>query len=167
MILACTHQSHLDPIFYTAPLGRNVGYVARSTLFRNPWFGRLIRALGAVSFDREAPGPAELKGIAAALRGGDALILFPEGTRSPDGEIGRLRPGVALLAKRSGVPVVPAAIEGTWSCWPRHRKIYRHGRVRLVYGEPFRFGPDHTRKGFLAELSARLAELRDRARALC
>jgi 1-acyl-sn-glycerol-3-phosphate acyltransferase len=165
-ILASTHQSHLDPILLTAALTRRVGYVARSTLFRNRLFGWLIRTLGSISFDREGGGTAELRAIVSALRSGRALIFFPEGTRSPDGEIGPLRPGIALLARRSGVPVVPVAVEGTHRCWPKGRRLFRPGRVRIVYGEPVTYSENMTKEEVLADLDSRLHALSGRARSM-
>ncbi|MHC4472016.1 MAG: lysophospholipid acyltransferase family protein, partial [Planctomycetota bacterium] len=136
VVLACTHQSHLDPVMYSAALPRTAMYVARKSLFRNRAFGLMIRGFGAVSLDRDATGAAEVRKILEVLEAGAALIVFPEGTRSPDGEIGRLKPGIALIAKRASAPVVPASVDGTFACWPRHRKLFRPGRVRIAYGEP-------------------------------
>ena len=101
--------------------------------------------------------------LRAGLRDGAALIFFPEGTRSKDGNIGKLRAGIALLARMSRVPVVPVAVEGTFQCWPRHRKIFRPGRVRVVYGEPVVYGRGTKRDEVLADLGERLYALRKRA----
>jgi len=162
-ILACTHQSHLDPVVVRAPVSRTIGYVARSTLFRNPAFAWIIRRLGAMPFERESAGAGDMKGVVDTLRGGAALVFFPEGTRTKDGSIGKLRAGIALLARMSRVPVIPVAVDGTFSCWPRHRKIFRPGRVRVVYGEPVVYGRGTKRDEVLADLSERLHALRQRA----
>lgn len=95
------------------------------------------------------------------------MIFFPEGTRSPDGELKALRPGIALLAKQAGVPVVPVAVEGTYACWPRRRKLFRPGRVRIVYGEPVVYGRKDRRNEILEDLTRRIAELAGRARQMC
>ena len=144
-----------------------MGYVARSTLFRNRWFAKLISYLGAMAFDRESGGAGELKGVIDALDEGHALIFFPEGTRTSDGEIQSLKPGIALLARRADVPVVPVAIEGTFQCWPRHRKLFRPGRVRIVYGEPVTYDRKMKKNELLEDLGGRLKALRDRALAMC
>ncbi len=163
-ILASTHESHLDPVMVTAPITtRRIGYVARSTLFGSTLFGWLIARMGARSFDREEGGSRELRGIVAALRDGDALVFFPEGTRSPDGRLGALKAGVAMLACRSGVPVVPIAVDGTHECWPRGRKWFRRGRVRVVYGDPVTYGAEIDRAEVLADLGGRLRALKERA----
>jgi 1-acyl-sn-glycerol-3-phosphate acyltransferase len=166
VILACTHESHLDPMVLGASLRRKIGFVGRSTLFRNPIFGWLIHSLGARSFDREGPGGSEVKGVIELLEQGEALVFFPEGTRSPDGELHPLKAGIALLARRAGVPVVPIAVDGTFKCWPRHRKLPGPGRIRIVCGEPVRYGP-RTKKGeLLSDLTERLASQKSRAREL-
>ncbi|MEN8148983.1 MAG: lysophospholipid acyltransferase family protein [Planctomycetota bacterium] len=166
VIVACTHQSHLDPWFLQACLTRRVRYVARSTLFRNPLFGGMLRGLGAIPFDREATTATAMKDLAARVKEGRALAMFPEGTRSKDGEIGRLRPGIALLIRRSKAPVVPAAVDGAFDCWPRQKKFFRPGRVRIVIGEPMTFARTEGREEVLGRLGERLVSLRDEARAL-
>jgi 1-acyl-sn-glycerol-3-phosphate acyltransferase len=165
-ILACMHQSLLDPPLIRVSLKRPTGFVARSTLFRSRLFAAAIRYLGALSFDREGVGSKGMREVLEVLRGGDALILFPEGTRSRDGGIGALKPGVALLARRSGVPVVPVGIAGTFECWPRHRKLPRPGRVRIVYGEPVTYGERQGRGEILEDLKNRLTGLAERARSM-
>jgi 1-acyl-sn-glycerol-3-phosphate acyltransferase len=166
LIVAATHQSHLDPVAVQAFLPRRLGYVARTTLFRNPAFAWMIRELGAVELDREAASAEGIKEIVEILSGGQALVFFPEGTRTSDGEIGPLKPGIALLAKKSGVPVVPVAIEGTYRCWPRQKKMFRPGKVRVVYGEPVVYGRTWKRGAIMDDLDRRLHELQARAREL-
>jgi 1-acyl-sn-glycerol-3-phosphate acyltransferase len=166
-ILACTHQSFLDPIMVAAPVNRVVKFVARSTLFAHRGFGRLIAVLGAMTFDRESGGTGELRQVLRALEGGHALVFFPEGTRSPDGEIGSMKAGVAVLASRSGATVVPVAVEGTFRCWPRSRKFFRPGRVRVVYGEPVRYDRTRDRDEVLRDLDGRIRAAWDVARSLC
>lgn len=166
VILACMHQSHLDPVLVRTPLSRAIGFVAKKSLFRIPGFAAMIRGLGAVELDRDAASPAGLREVVDLLRRGAALVFFPEGTRSPDGELSPLRPGIALLASRSGAPVVPVALDGAYDVWPRRRRLFRPGRIRVVYGEPATYSPDLGRDEILADLDRRLRALRDRARRL-
>jgi 1-acyl-sn-glycerol-3-phosphate acyltransferase len=70
------------------------------------------------------------------LKAGGIVTLFPEGTRSPDGELGQLKPGIAVLAARVGVPVVPAAVAGLHESWPRSRPVPVPHPVRIHYGPP-------------------------------
>jgi 1-acyl-sn-glycerol-3-phosphate acyltransferase len=166
IIVACTHQSHLDPWMLQACLTRRVAYVARSTLFKNPVFGAMLRGFGAIPFDRDAATATAMKDLAAEILDGEALAFFPEGTRSPDGEIGRIRPGIALLIRRTKVPVVPVAIDGAFDCWPRHRKVFKPGRVRIVVGEPITFPARAKRDEILGILRESLVALREEAREL-
>lgn len=166
VILASTHESHLDPMTIQAPLPRRIKYIARGTLFDNPAFGWFIRNLGAIAFDREGTTHGGLKLVIDELHRGEAVVYFPEGTRSRDGEIGRLRPGIALLARRAGVPVLPAGIDGTFGCWPRGKPIFKPGRIRIVFGEPVIYDAKAKRDEVLEDLERRLRVLKERARAL-
>ena len=166
VILACTHQSHLDPVMYSAAIPRRPRYVARKTLFGNRVFGLMIQGFGAISIDRDSTGAAEMRGIVETLDRGEAVIVFPEGTRTKDGEIGRLKAGIGLLAKRAGAPVVPAAVDGAFQCWPRHRKLFRPGRIRIQYGEPVTYGSESKRREVLLDLEARLRALHERAKVM-
>jgi 1-acyl-sn-glycerol-3-phosphate acyltransferase len=166
VIVASTHQSHLDPWLLQACLSRRVRYVARKTLFRNPLFAAMIRGLGAIPLDRDAATATAMKDLAEEVGRGEALALFPEGTRSRDGQIGKLRPGISLLIRRTKAPVVPVAVEGTYQCWPRHQKIFRPGRVRVVIGEPIRFDRRAGREEILVSLEERLRVLQDVARTM-
>ncbi len=107
-----------------------------------------------------------MRGILETLDRGEAVIVFPEGTRTKDGEIGRLKAGIGLLAKRAGAPVVPAAVDGAFQCWPRHRKIFRPGRIRIQYGEPVTYGSESKRSEVLLDLGARLRALHERAKVM-
>ena len=138
-IVACTHQSYLDPVVVGFTCPAPVRYFARRSLFRNPLFAALIRAYGAFAVERETADLGALRKALRFLRGGEAVLLFPEGTRTRDGRIGEVKPGVFLLAERAGVPVVPAVIEGAREIWPRKRKMPRFFLpLRILYGKPFR-----------------------------
>ena len=72
------------------------------------------------------------------LRSGRPLLMFPEGTRTRDGSLGRFSPGVGALAVRVGAPVLPACIEGAFRCWPRTRALPVPARTAVAFGEPIR-----------------------------
>ena len=135
-IIACSHQSFLDPIIVGFSSSRAVNYLARSTLFVNRLFGALIRSYGAMELEREEADVKALKKCVARLRRGEIVLLFPEGTRTRTGEIGPLKPGVFLMSSRAGVPVVPAAVEGSLRSWPRGRLLPGPAPIRIAYGEP-------------------------------
>lgn len=133
VLLVSNHQSHLDPPLIGAGVPRTVSYLARKTLFSNPFFSRLIRSYGAIPLDLENPLGGLKEGL-RRLRCGDAVLIFPEGTRSPDGEIHPFRKGFRMLAVRSQAIIVPVAIDGAYQSWPRSKKFPRPGRVRVHFG---------------------------------
>jgi 1-acyl-sn-glycerol-3-phosphate acyltransferase len=133
VILAINHQSYLDPVVVGCGSRRPVHFMARDTLFRGV-FGLLIRALNAFPVVRGGGDVAALKQYIARVRGGKVVMLFPEGTRSRDGRIQRLLPGVGMLAVRAGAPVVPTYVSGTFDAWPRHRSLPRHAEIAIRFG---------------------------------
>jgi 1-acyl-sn-glycerol-3-phosphate acyltransferase len=134
-LLVCNHVSFLDVFFVGIPLRRPLNYVARSTLFI-PVLGPLIRSVGGFPIQREGIGASGMKETFKRVRAGGIVALFPEGTRSHDGELGPLKPGIAVLASRMGVPVVPAAVAGLHESWPRSRLVPVPHPVRVHYGPP-------------------------------
>lgn len=135
-LLLSNHQSHLDPPFVGLVVPRRVNFVARDTLFKNRFFAWLINSLDAIPIDREGLGLAGLKETMRRLKRGEIVLLFPEGTRSPDGEMQPLRPGFSALVQRTGVPIVPVALDGAFQAWPRNAKLPRPGRIQIVVGQP-------------------------------
>lgn len=135
LLVLSSHQSHLDPLLLGLATDRRLSSLARSSLFNFGPFGRVITALDAVPIDRETSTVKAMKTVISRLRGGAAVIIFPEGTRTFTGELGEMKSGFALLAKRAGVPIAPVAIVGAFECWPRFRLFPRPGRIRLEFGE--------------------------------
>ncbi len=135
VILVSNHLSYLDVFILGMGVRRPLNYVARSTLFV-PVLGAFIRSVGGFPIQREGMGASGMKETLKRLRSGGVVTLFPEGTRSIDGELGELKPGIALLVSRAGVPVVPAGVAGTFSAWPRGRLLPRPHPIRVHYGPP-------------------------------
>jgi 1-acyl-sn-glycerol-3-phosphate acyltransferase len=134
-LLVSNHISHLDVFVIGTPLNRPLNYVARSTLFFPP-LGALIRSVGGFPIQREGIGTQGLKETFRRIRNGGIVAFFPEGTRSANGELGELKPGIAVLASKARVPVIPAAVAGSFEAWPRSRKFPRPHPVRIHYGRP-------------------------------
>jgi 1-acyl-sn-glycerol-3-phosphate acyltransferase len=134
VLLVSNHQSHLDPVLIGLACPRQLKYLARVGLFFWP-FSWWIRALGAVSIDRES-ALAGIKTTLKLLKDGEAVVVFPEGSRTPDGKLHPLLPGFCVLARRSGATIVPVAIDGAFHALPRGSHFPRPRRIRLTFGKP-------------------------------
>jgi 1-acyl-sn-glycerol-3-phosphate acyltransferase len=113
-----------------------MNYLARDTLFRVPILSQLIKFLDAIPIDREGGGLAGLKETLRRLKAGELVLIFPEGTRTHDGEVAPLKPGFISVARRSRVPLIPAGLDGAYQAWPRTSRLPRFGRIAVVIGEP-------------------------------
>lgn len=137
VLVVSNHQSYLDPVLLTVKVSRPFSYMAKSELFENPFFSWLIRSLNAFPVRQGEGDVGAVKETIRRLQEGHALILYPEGTRTLTGEIGPMQPGVGLIVRRAGVPVVPAVIDGSFDAWrPKRDKIFRPHPVRVMYGRP-------------------------------
>lgn len=133
-ILAANHVSWYDPPALEFGLGIPIRWMAKREVFEWPLLGGVLRGIGCFPVRR---GEADRRALETALRvlaAGRPLGFFPEGTRSRDGRLRRAKPGIGFLARQSGVPLVPIAIEGTYGISPG----LRPARVRISVGEPFR-----------------------------
>jgi 1-acyl-sn-glycerol-3-phosphate acyltransferase len=140
VILAANHASFLDPPLVGSGLPRAINYLARENLFKYPVIGWLLRSWNAVPVDRDGGGGAGLKAILDRLLAGGGIILFPEGTRSPDGTLRAARAGIGLTVIKSSAPVVPVRVFGTHRAWGRHMKLPKPRPVAVKYGSPVDFG---------------------------
>ena len=139
VILASNHASFLDPPLVGAGLNRDINYLARESLFRFPGIGALLRSWNSVPVDRYGGGARGLKIILERLLAGGAIILFPEGTRTPDGQLQPARSGIGLTVIKSDAPVVPVRVFGTFDAYGKNHKFPRPYRVAVKYGEPLHF----------------------------
>ncbi len=140
VLLAPNHVSHLDPPAACCALDRTVHCMAKEELFHNKMFGWLIRALAAFPVKRGEGDTESIRTAMSLLEGGDVVLLFPEGTRGDGVTLQPISRGVALLAKRSGVPVVPVGITGTHLVMPRDKttQARKHPMV-VALGRPFTY----------------------------
>jgi 1-acyl-sn-glycerol-3-phosphate acyltransferase len=139
VILAANHASFIDPPLVGAGLKRPVNYLARKTLFDVPLVSALLRSWKVVPVDRDGGGGAGLKAILDRLLDGGTILLFPEGTRSPDGQLRGARSGIGLTVIKSSAPVVPVRVFGTFEACGRHMKVPRPRQVMVKYGQPMDF----------------------------
>jgi len=136
-LLLINHQSFLDPLLAGMPLNRPVCYLARDSLFRVPVLGWILRQTYVIPINREGAGSTSIREAIGKMRQGYLVGIFPEGTRSSDGELNRFQPGFIALIRRADVPVYPVGIAGAGEALPRHARFLRPARVRVVIGDPF------------------------------
>ena len=167
-LVCANHQSMFDPPLVGLTCARRMNYLARDTLFRVPVLKQLIHFLGAIPIDREGGGLAGLKETLRRLKAGELVLIFPEGTRTRDGEVAPLKPAFIAVARRSRVPLVPVGIDGAYQAWPRTSWFPRLGRIGIVVGQPISASEIATLSddGLLAELEQRIRACHTVARGL-
>lgn len=134
-MLLSNHQSHLDPAVIAAACPRRLHSVARESLFRGI-LGWIIRSLGAWPIGSKECTLATMRKSLRLLEMGGAMLVFPEGTRTHDGELGEIKPGFIPFIRRRKPVVVPMAIEGSFAAWPRQRSYPLPHRLAVVFGLP-------------------------------
>jgi 1-acyl-sn-glycerol-3-phosphate acyltransferase len=134
-ILASNHISYLDPLVLGFACPRNLNFMAKEELFKNPLFGRAIRSVGAFPVKRKTADMSAIKEAVRRLRSGKGLVLFPEGGRGDGLELQKPEAGVGFIAAKSQVPVIPAFIKGTEQALPKGSKSMRHAQVSVIFGK--------------------------------
>ena len=166
VIVVSNHVNNADPPMIQRALPRYLVFMTKKEMIRAPVIGFLVKAWGAFPVRR---GEADLSALRAAcqiVQSDEMLMMFPEGTRSRTGQLGEGHPGTAMIARRTGAPILPIAITGTEGiAWPgvffKPRSI-RH--IRVVIGEPFVLGKDgransEALRADTAEIMAHIAAL--------
>ena len=138
VILASNHVSYLDPVYVVSALERMVVGLARESAFNVPLGGRILRSWRVIPVDQSGTGRG-LKTFLSRLRSGDAVIMYPEGTRSPTGQIRAPQPGIGLIIIKSTAPVVPIKLFGAYEAYARHHWLPRPYQVQIKFGEPLDF----------------------------
>lgn len=135
LIVASNHASYLDPpVIGSVCRMRTIHFMARDTLFKNPVLGFILRKSGVIPLDRERGDLKAMKTAIQLLQGGGAVALFPEGTRSLDGNLQEPKPGVGFLVAKGNAPVVPVYIHGSFDAWSKHSGGLKRKPVSVVFG---------------------------------
>lgn len=135
IILAPNHRSYMDPPYLSMVTKRQLHLMAKDSLFRVPVFGAYIKAMGAFPVKRGAADRGAIKQAIAELKAGHVMGIFPEGTRAASGTLLPAEKGFALVAKQTGIPIVPIALEGTDKVLPMHGRLHR-AHVTATIGKP-------------------------------
>lgn len=139
VLLIANHQSFLDPPLIGCWIGRRqVDFLARGGLFKFKPFAWLISTLHATPIKQGAGDTGAMKEVLKRLSEGRAMLIFPEGSRTPDGSLQDFQRGTAVLLKRAHCTIVPVAVAGVFDVWPRTRKLPRlfAKNMSVVYGDP-------------------------------
>src|SRR6266581_2907932 len=156
LILVSNHLNNGDPPALTHAMPRRVVWMAKQELFDMPVVGWLFRAFGLIPVRRFEADLGALRKAQAALRRGQVLGMFPEGTRSQQAQLGEAEPGTALIALRTGAPVMPVAIWGT-----EHvrlpRDIFARTRLHIRFGRPFQL--PHNKRATKEDIAAATDEI--------
>jgi 1-acyl-sn-glycerol-3-phosphate acyltransferase len=139
LILAANHQSYFDPPLVGICSKRAVHYLARKTLMEWPFFGPLFPDMNVIPVDRDGNDMSALKTVIRKIKDGEGVVLFPEGTRSRDGNLQPGQAGVGLVIAKTLAPVVPVRIFGSYEAFPRGSKGVKLHPIRVVVGEPIHF----------------------------
>jgi 1-acyl-sn-glycerol-3-phosphate acyltransferase len=136
VLLVANHQSYLDPVLVGVRLSRPLSYIAKSELFENHLADRVLRWLGSFPVRQGSIDVRAVRETITRLRCGRALAIFPEGSRTENGEMLPLERGVGFIVRRAKVSVIPVVIDGSYHAWPMNRTLFRPWQIRIVYGPP-------------------------------
>jgi 1-acyl-sn-glycerol-3-phosphate acyltransferase len=137
VLLVANHASYLDPPLVGITCKRTISFLAQKGLAKLAPMRWWLQRMGVTLIDREAPSKDALRLIASCLAAGEAVCLFPEGTRSRDGTVGEFRSGVEFLVRRTGATIVPIGLDGNARAFPRGAKFPRPVKLVVRYGEPW------------------------------
>ena len=135
-LFVVNHQSFLDPMMVGIPISRPLRFLARDTLFRQPLMRAFLKKVYAIPVNRDSASSTTIRQAAAQLQRGFFVGIFPEGTRSTNGELGALKPGFIALVRRAHAPIIPVGLAGTGAAFPRGAWFVRPKTCRIVYGAP-------------------------------
>jgi len=161
-LLISNHLSFIDPVAIGVNCPRILTFMARRDLFDKRFFGAWMKSVGVIAIKRDR---ADLKSIKDSLRlldKGRALVVFPEGRRleSPQESFHQLKRGFLLLAKKSGVPIIAAKIEGSEKAMPKDtNRVQAGSKINVTFSKPFFIGRNEEYGEALKRLEAVLATL--------
>jgi 1-acyl-sn-glycerol-3-phosphate acyltransferase len=166
-LLACNHASYFDPPFLGAMFSSELFSFAKKSLFNSRGWEWLFVRLNCIPVDRERADIEAIRSVLKLLKTGKCIMIFPEGTRSRNGELGKAQPGVGLFACKSGVNVIPCRIFGTYRIMNRFSHFPNFNeKVALVFGKPLRVSECGAGDSATANYQNVAAAVMDRIRAL-
>ena len=146
-IMASNHASYLDPPVLGAASSRRVRFMAREGLFKIPLFRTFIKVF-SFPIKRDKPQPSTIKEAVRRLRHGQMIVIFPEGSRSSDGNLLDAKRGLSVIAALGKIPVVPTYIKGTEKALPVGKKFLRPSKISVIFGTPLAMDENENEKQF-------------------
>lgn len=135
-LICANHQSFLDPVVIGNSSSRPMNYLARKTLFEFGPLGWFLDFVNTIPVEQDGFGVGGIRETLRRLKRGEMVLLFPEGSRSDDGQLQAFKAGFSAIARRSRVALVPVGVDGAFDAWPRSARFPRRHQVRVVVGEP-------------------------------
>ncbi|MFC1667373.1 lysophospholipid acyltransferase family protein [Candidatus Omnitrophota bacterium] len=170
MIVASNHVSFLDPIVVAVGAPRKLIFLARDTLFKFRPFGRALNLINTFSVKQEGGDIGAFKLALNKLSQGDLVVIFPEGTRSEDGNLQKPKHGIGFIQAASGASILPCYVKGSREALPRHSFFPRFNQISIYFGKPLKFDKDlfkehkKIRHRYVAkQVMAAIAELKENA----
>jgi len=162
LMIVANHNSYLDPPIFGVAFHKPIAFVARKTLFKKGFWGWIYPRLQAIPIDQDNADLSSMRLIISELKKGRTVLIFPEGVRSPTGELGEAQPGVGLIVAKAKVPVFPMRAFGAYEAMPRGSSFPKlFSRVTAVAGDMIEFTDEELavrgREGY-KQLSDRLME---------
>jgi 1-acyl-sn-glycerol-3-phosphate acyltransferase len=151
-IVAANHMSYLDPPVIGVALKRRATYMAREGLFNVPLLGAIVRSF-SFPVRRGRPQPSTIKEAVKRLKQGELIVMFPEGSRSTNGNLLDAKRGVGVIAAISRMPVVPTFIKGTEKALPAGAKFLRPAKITVIFGKPIEINKEENDKHFQERIS--------------
>lgn len=145
LILAVNHASYFDPPLAGICSRRAVYYLARKNLLKWPFFGPLFPAMNVIPVERDGNDMSALREVIRKIREGNGVVLFPEGTRSRDGNLGPARGGLGFVIAKTGATVLPMRIFGSFEAFSRDAILPHFLPITVSIGEPIRFSEEDLR----------------------
>ncbi|MFV0415656.1 MAG: lysophospholipid acyltransferase family protein [Chthoniobacterales bacterium] len=142
LVIAVNHSSFFDPPLAGICCRRAVHYLARKTLLKWPFFGPLFPDMNVIPVDRGGADMSALKEVIRKIKSGEGVVLFPEGTRSIDGNLQKGQPGIGMVIAKTRAPVLPIRIFGAHAALPKSGDSFKMVPIRAVIGKPFTFSED-------------------------
>ena len=167
-LICSNHQSFLDPVVLGVSSPRTLNFLARKTLFKMKPVRMFLELNDALPIDLDSMGMDGIKESLKRLKRGEMLVVFPEGTRTKDGELLPFKPGFDLLARRSKSRMLPVALDGCYQAFPRDAILPRFGEIQVVFGEPIEYeeykdwSPEETAEVVRVRIAECLADARSR-----